>query len=322
MKKYKIGIIGGAGYTAGELIRILIHHPRVDIGFIHSNSNYGNYIHEVHKDLFGETNLKFSKINYHAIDLLFICSGHGKSKIFIENSDLPKDIKIIDLSSDYRLKPENKDFVYGLTELNKEEIKQALHIANPGCFATAIELGILPLAQADKLESDIHINAITGSTGAGQKPTKTTHFSWKNNNVAIYKPFIHQHLHEIKQTIESLSNFNNDINFIPVRGNFSRGIMASIYLNCHLNIEDIKAIYKNFYKNSNFVLISDTIPDIKQVVNSNKCILYLTKYNNKLLIISVIDNLLKGASGQAVQNMNLMFGLNENTGLQLKTIGF
>lgn len=322
MKKHKIGIIGGAGYTAGELIRIVLQHPNIEIGFIHSHSNYGKHIHEVHKDLFGETNLKFSKINYHTIDLIFICSGHGKSKIFIENSDLPKDIKIIDLSSDFRLKPENKDFVYGLTELNRDKIKQALHIANPGCFATAIELGILPLAQAYKIESDIHINAITGSTGAGQKPTETTHFSWKNNNISIYKPFIHQHLHEIKQTIESFSNFNYDLNFIPVRGNFSRGIMASIYLNCHLNIEDIKTIYTNFYKNSNFVFISNTIPDVKQVVNSNKCILYLTKYNNKLLIISAIDNLLKGASGQAVQNMNLMFGLNENTGLQLKTVGF
>ncbi|NOU58193.1 N-acetyl-gamma-glutamyl-phosphate reductase [Marinifilum caeruleilacunae] len=318
-----VGIIGGAGYTAGELLRILIWHPEVKIAFVQSTSHAGQPIANVHKDLLGDTDLIFAKADYTLVDLIFICSGHGKTKAFLEQNELPENLKIIDLSTDYRPKNNDKGFIYGLPELNKVSIAKADKIANPGCFASCIELGILPLAASEKLQEEIHVNAITGSTGAGQNPTTTSHFSWKNNNVAVYKAFTHQHLAEITESILQLQpEYEKAINFIPVRGNFSRGIMATIYTECNMTLEEAKELYQNYYSEHSFVSISDSIPDVKQVVNTNKCVLYLEKHGNKLMIISVIDNLLKGASGQAVQNMNVMFGLNEKEGLGLKPIGF
>lgn len=320
----KVGIIGGAGYTAGELIRILINHPQVQIEFIHSSSNAGKKITDIHTGLIGETDLIFSdKHPFGRTDALFLCSAHGDSKKFVEENIIPDHIKIIDLSTDFRQKAESHDFVYGLPEMNKDLIKKAVHIANPGCFATAIQLALLPLAKEQHLKNEIHINAITGSTGAGVKPSSTSHFSWRNNNISIYKPFEHQHLKEIKQSLTQLqTDFDKDINFIPVRGNFSRGIYATIYTECDLTIEEAVSLYTAYYKNSAFTFISGMNPDLKQVVNTNKCVLYLEKHDNKLLIISIIDNLLKGASGQAVQNFNLMFNLNEMTGLHLKPSAF
>ena len=318
-----VGIIGGAGYTAGELLRILTWHPKVKIAFVQSTSHAGQPITNVHKDLLGDTDLQFGIADYAATDVIFICSGHGKTKAFLEQNELPKHIKIVDLSTDYRPKNNDKGFVYGLPELNKESIAKANKIANPGCFATCIELGILPLAAGKQLEEEIHVNAITGSTGAGQKPTVTSHFSWKNNNVAVYKAFTHQHLAEITESVLQLQpEYGKAINFIPVRGNFSRGIMASIYTDSEWTLEEANQKYRAFYAGHPFVFISNEIPDVKQVANTNKCVLYLEKHGSKLMIISVIDNLLKGASGQAVQNMNIMFGLDEKEGLGLKPIGF
>ncbi|MBN2595338.1 MAG: N-acetyl-gamma-glutamyl-phosphate reductase [Marinifilaceae bacterium] len=318
-----VGIIGGAGYTAGELLRILIWHPQANISFVQSTSHMGHPVSDVHRDLFEDTDLSFSEADYKAIDVLFICSGHGKTKLFLEENNLPETVKIIDLSTDFRPKANEKGFVYGLPEINKDKIENADKIANPGCFATCIELGLLPLANENKLKEEVHVNAITGSTGAGQNPTSTSHFSWKNNNVSVYKAFTHQHLAEITETVLQLQpGFNKAINFIPVRGNFSRGIMATIYTNCDWSAEEAVEKYKTYYKNHPFVSISNISPDVKQVVNTNKCVLYLEKHGSKLMIISVIDNLLKGASGQAVQNMNLLFGMPEILGLGLKPIGF
>ncbi|MDM8158705.1 N-acetyl-gamma-glutamyl-phosphate reductase [Labilibaculum sp. K2S] len=318
-----IGIIGGAGYTAGELLRILIWHPQANISFVQSTSHMGHPVSDVHRDLLGDTDLSFSEADYKTIDVLFICSGHGKTKLFLEENNLPETVKIIDLSTDFRPRTNNKGFVYGLPEINKDKISNADKIANPGCFATCIELGLLPLAKENKLKEEVHVNAITGSTGAGQNPTSTSHFSWKNNNVSVYKAFTHQHLEEITETVLQLQpGFNKEINFIPVRGNFSRGIMATIYTDCDWSVEEAVEKYKIYYKNHPFVSISNTSPDVKQVVNTNKCVLYLEKHGSKLMIISVIDNLLKGASGQAVQNMNLLFGMPEILGLGLKPIGF
>jgi N-acetyl-gamma-glutamyl-phosphate reductase len=318
-----IGIIGGAGYTAGELLRILIWHPQASINFVQSTSHNGHPITDVHRDLLGDTDLLFSQPNYEAIDVLFICSGHGKTKLFLEKNDLPETLKIIDLSTDFRPQANEKGFVYGLPEINKSVIEKATKIANPGCFATCIELGLLPLAKEKQLKTDVHVNAITGSTGAGQNPSTTSHFSWKNNNVSVYKAFTHQHLEEITETVLQLQNdFDKEINFIPVRGNFSRGIMATIYTDCDWSIEEANEKYTNYYQNHPFVSISKVVPDIKQVVNTNKCVLYLEKHGRKLMIISVVDNLLKGASGQAVQNMNLLFGIPETVGLGLKPVGF
>ena len=318
-----VGIIGGAGYTAGELLRILIWHPQVSIGFVQSTSHNGHPITDVHRDLLGDTEIKFSQPNYTGVDVLFICSGHGKTKLFLEQNDLPKSLKIIDLSTDYRPKNNKERFVYGLPEINKNEISKADRIANPGCFATCIELGLLPLAKANQLKEEIHVNAITGSTGAGQNPTVTSHFSWKNNNVSVYKAFTHQHLAEITETVLQLqADFSKEINFIPVRGNFSRGIMATIYTGCDWSLEEAVENYKKYYQDHPFVSISNQTPDVKQVVNTNKCVLYFEKHGSKLMIISVIDNLLKGASGQAVQNMNLLFGMPEILGLGLKPMGF
>lgn len=320
----KAGIIGGAGYTAGELIRILLNHPQVELVFVNSTSNAGNKLTDVHGGLLGETDMSFTdQLPYDKIDVLFFCTAHGDTKKFLDANDIPNHLKIIDLSTDYRHKAVGNNFIYGLPELNKEEIKQSSYVANPGCFATAIQLGLLPLAKANKLTSEIHVNAITGSTGAGVKPSATSHFSWRENNISVYKAFEHQHLTEIKQSLNQLQvNFNGDINFIPVRGNFTRGIFVSTYLNYDGRIEDVEKLYKDYYKDSPFTIISDKNIDLKQVVNTNKCVLHLEKHGNKLLILSCIDNLVKGASGQAVHNMNLIFGLEETIGLNLKASAF
>ena len=324
MISIKVGVVGGAGYTAGELLRILVNHPNVEIAFVHSNSNAGNPITDVHSGLIGETNLIFtSEFLFDKVDALFLCSAHGDSKKFMDENNVPAHIKIIDLSTDYREKRADHDFVYGLPELNASEIRKAQHVANPGCFATCIQLGLLPLAAAGMLTDDIHVNAITGSTGAGVKPSATSHFSWRNNNISIYKAFNHQHLQEISQSLRQLqNNFHAAVNFIPVRGNFARGIYATIYTKCNLTLDEAKSLYKDFYKDAAFTFVVDKNPDMKQVVNTNKAIVYLEKHGDKLLIVSMIDNLFKGASGQAVQNMNLMFGLDEKAGLGLKSIGF
>ncbi|MDD2995472.1 MAG: N-acetyl-gamma-glutamyl-phosphate reductase [Bacteroidia bacterium] len=324
MTKIKAGVIGGAGYTAGELIRILVNHPNVEIAFVNSSSNAGNPVADVHSGLVGETDLIFtSELPFEKVDVLFLCSAHGDSKKFMDENNVPADIKIVDLSTDYRQKRDDHDFVYGLPEMNRSEIIKAQHIANPGCFATAIQLALLPLAAAGKITDEVHVNAITGSTGAGVKPSSTSHFSWRNNNISIYKAFGHQHLQEIGQSVRQLqAGFDKDINFIPVRGNFARGIYATTYLNTDLTLEEAREMYKAYYSDAAFTFMVDKNPDMKQVVNTNKAIVYLEKHGNKLLVVSMIDNLLKGASGQAVQNMNLMFGLDEKAGLNLKSIGF
>lgn len=317
--KIRVGIVGGAGYTAGELLRILLFHPYVSITHIQSSSNNGAKITSVHKDLIGETEAIFSDIEMDHVDLLFLCMGHGRSKTYVEETTIPQRVKIIDLSHDYRLKKEGNDFIYGLPELNKDLIVQAQHIANPGCFATGIQLALLPLAKAQLIEDDVHIQAITGSTGAGQAPSRTSHYSWRNNNLSVYKAFSHQHLGEINQSIQQLqSDFKNKIHFIPLRGNHTRGIFVSAYTSYEGTLEEAKEIYSNYYNDHPFVHVVDENPDLKQVVNTNKAILYLEVHDGKLMIISCTDNLLKGASGQAVQNMNLMYHLDEFTGLHLK----
>lgn len=320
----KVGIIGGAGYTAGELIRILVNHPEVELVFVNSTSNAGNKLSDVHGGLFGETEMSFTdQLPYDKIDTLFFCTAHGDTKKFLDANNIPDSLKIIDLSTDYRAESPEHDFVYGLPELNKDRIKGANKIANPGCFATAIQLALLPLASKGLLNTEIHVNAITGSTGAGVKPSATSHFSWRENNISVYKAFEHQHLAEIKQSLTQLQkDFGVDINFIPVRGNFTRGIFTSIYLDYNGDLSDAEKLYKDFYKDQPFVIVTDKNPDLKQVVNTNKCVLHLEKHGNKLLILSCIDNLIKGASGQAVQNMNLIFGLDETCGLKLKATGF
>ena len=320
----KCGIIGGAGYTAGELIRLLLNHPDVEIVFVNSSSNAGNKITDVHSGLYGETDLVFTNaLPLDSVDLLFFCTAHGDTRKFMESHTVPANVKIIDLSMDYRIEGPEHDFVYGLPELNRRRICSASHVANPGCFATCIQLAVLPLAKHLMLNSDLHVNAITGSTGAGVKPSATSHFSWRNDNVSIYKPFTHQHLAEINQSLCQLQNsFNSQVNFIPVRGNFSRGIFATTYLDCKIDIVEIKRIYEEYYADHSFTFVTDKNPDLKQVVNTNKCLINLQKIDGKLLIISMIDNLLKGASGQAVHNMNLMFGLEETVGLHLKPSAF
>ncbi len=319
----QVGIIGGAGYTAGELIRILLNHPEAEIAFVQSSSNAGNPLRVVHRDLLGETNIVFvAEADFSKSDVIFLCMGHGKSKEFVENNNIPESVKIIDLSHDYRLKAEENNFVYGLPELNREVIRSSERIANPGCFATGVQLAVLPLA-AEGLLDELHVHAITGSTGAGQAPTRTSHFSWRNSNVSVYKAFQHQHLGEIRQSLVQLQpSFEEDINFIPVRGNHTRGIFASVYVKYDGNIEEAIKLYEDYYAEHPFVFVTGENPDVKQVVNSNKAILHLEKHGNKLMILSVTDNLLKGASGQAVQNMNLMFGLEEKSGLNLKAISF
>ena len=324
----RIGIAGAAGYTGGELIRILLNHPNAEIVFAHSKSNAGNLLSDVHTDLLGETEMKFSSSLSDKIDVLFLCMGHGESVKFLGESKLSTKVKIIDLSQDFRIRDKQfgagkRQFVYGLPELNREEIKKANDIANPGCFATAIQLALLPLADKKSLNDEIHVSAVTGSTGAGQALSHSNHFAWRNNNISIYKAFQHQHIAEITQSIKQLQNkFSSSINFIPYRGNFTRGILAAVYVNSKLSLEEAKKIYKDYYKSHPFVTVSEKNPDIKQVVNTNKCIVYIEKHGDKLFIQSVIDNLTKGASGQAVQNMNLIFGLDETTGLKLKPSAF
>ncbi|MDR0832572.1 MAG: N-acetyl-gamma-glutamyl-phosphate reductase [Candidatus Symbiothrix sp.] len=360
--KLKIGIIGGAGYTAGELLRLLIHHPTVEIAFVHSSSNAGKRITDIHEGLIGESDLTFAddaviagltRNPLQEVDALFLCSAHGDSRKFLEGNGglrvpesssgqarlrrpamtgtangasvipaqagIPSKLKIIDLSMDYRHQATADGFVYGLPELNKAKIQQAQYIANPGCFATAIQLALLPLADKKLLTNEVHVHAITGSTGAGVKPGETTHFSWRDNNISTYKVFEHQHL---KEVCESLQCPESQINFIPVRGDFPRGIFATAYTETNLSLEEAVKLYQDFYRDAAFTFISDKAIDLKQAVNTNKCILHLEKHGTKLLITSVIDNLLKGASGQAVQNFNLLFGLDEKAGLGLKPSAF
>ena len=319
----EIGIVGGAGYTAGELIRLLINHSKTEINFVYSTSNAGNKISSIHQDLVGSLDLEFTNITNPNVDVLFLCLGHGNSIKFLENNAFSIKTKIIDLGNDFRLEKDKvfngKTFVYGLPELQKEDIKNANYIANPGCFATAIQLALLPLAHKGLLNEDVHVNAVTGATGAGTSLSKTTHFTWRDNNFSYYKPFTHQHMGEINQSVCQLQNsFNSEINFMPNRGNFSRGVFATVYTKFEGSLEDAQCIYNEFYKDAKFTFISDKDLHLKQVVNTNKCLIHLHKHNNKLLITSIIDNLLKGASGQAVQNMNLMFDFEETEGLQLK----
>lgn len=320
----QVGIIGGAGYTAGELIRILRYHPEVEIAWVQSSSHAGNPVSEVHRDLIGETELKFvGDSDFSKADVIFLCMGHGKSKGFVEGADGLGKVKIIDLSHDYRLKAEGNKFVYGLPEINREAIRSANYIANPGCFATGIQLAVLPLAAADLLKNEVHVHAITGSTGAGQAPSSTSHFSWRSGNMSVYKAFEHQHLGEIVQSFKQLQpSFDKAVNFIPVRGNHTRGIFASVYTDYEGTAEDAVKLYEDYYAGHPFVFVTNENPDVKQVVNTNKAVLHLEKHGDKLLILSVTDNLLKGASGQAVQNMNLMFGLDEKAGLNLKPVSF
>lgn len=320
----RVGIIGGAGYTAGELIRLLLNHPEVEIMFVHSSSNAGNRIVDVHAGLHGETELQFTdELPFEDIDLLFFCTAHGDTRKFLESHALPDELKVIDLSMDYRIKSHDHDFIYGLPELNRRNTCKSRYVANPGCFATCIELGLLPLAKEHLLKGDISVNAITGSTGAGVKPQANTHFSWRNDNISIYKPFEHQHMPEILQSIKQLQpEYDGCIDFIPYRGSFARGIFATIVVKCDLDIETLYKLYEHYYNRDSFTHVVNTPLDLKQVVNTNKCLIHLEKHGNKLLITSVIDNLLKGASGTAVHNMNLLFGLAETVGLQLKPSAF
>lgn len=321
MNKIKAGIISGAGYTAGELLRLLLNHPGVEIDYVHSKSNSGRKIYEVHEDLFGDTDLSFSDTFHSTVDVIFLCVGHGDAQDLVPQ--LQGSAKIIDLSQDFRLAAEGNHFVYGLPEMNRAKIKQAQHIANPGCFATAIQLALLPLAEHDLLHSDVYINCTTGSTGAGQSLSDTAHFSWRQNNLSVYKAFTHQHLAEIKQSLGTLQpDFQHSLTIIPQRGSFTRGILACIQTSCTLPLEDLRRLYEEKYIDHSFVFVSENNVHLKQVVNTNKCLLYLEKHGDQLLIVSVIDNLLKGASGQAVQNMNLLFGLEETTGLRLKASAF
>jgi len=326
----KAGIIGGAGYTAGELIRLLIHHPQVEISFIYSTSNAGNHVGEVHQDLIW-SDLKFTNEIQADVDVLFLCLGHGNSGAFLKKYSFSETTKIIDLSNEFRLKSDatfqGRDYVYGLPELNKTAIQKAQNIANPGCFATAIQLALLPLAQAGKLQEDIHVNAVTGATGAGTSPTATSHFPWRDNNFSHYKAFNHQHLGEIGESVKQLQNgFDKEIFFIPQRGNFSRGIFATAYTDFNGSVEEAYVLYEDFYKDSAFAKLALSGVEgavkkplhLKQVVNTNYCFMHLEKHGSKLLITSILDNLLKGASGQAVENMNLMYGWEQTEGLKLK----
>lgn len=329
MSKIKVGIIGGAGYTGGETIRLLINHPNVELTYIHSNSNGGNHIYDVHTDLLGDTELKFvdtpiAELPF--VDAMFLCVGHGDARKFLTANKISEQTRIIDLSQDFRIAPDTeidgREFVYGLPEMNREAIRTARNIANPGCFATCLQLALLPLAANGLLKDDVHISAATGSTGAGQSMTQTSHFSWRANNFSVYKAFTHQHLREVGQMITLNQQFGGEVNFIPYRGDFTRGILASVYTKFDGTLEQAREIYGKFFANHPFTHISSSNIHLKQVVNTNKCVISLEKQGDKLLIISAIDNLLKGASGQAVQNLNLMFELPETTALKLKPQGF
>jgi N-acetyl-gamma-glutamyl-phosphate reductase len=325
MKKINVGIIGGAGYTGGELIRLLINHPGVRVSYIHSRSNAGKPVASVHHDLVGDTELIFSGQLLNDVEVIFLCVGHGEARKFLETNDIPANIKVIDLSQDFRLESnsnfQSRNFIYGLPEINRDKIASAQNIANPGCFATAIQLGLLPLAAAGILK-EVHSTGITGSTGAGQGLSPTSHFSWRANNVQAYKTLTHQHLKEINQSLLQLGSQEPEINFIPWRGDFTRGIFISSIINCDWNQQQLSELYNEFYKNHPFTIVSQREIFLKQVINTNKCVINLEKVGTKIVIHSAIDNLLKGASGQAVQNLNLMFGLEEKSGLSLKATAF
>lgn len=325
MKKIHVGIIGGAGYTGGELIRLLLHHPYATISFIHSRSNAGKPVSFIHQDLIGETDLVFTGELSNDIDVLFLCAGHGEARKFLQEHTIADAVRVIDLSQDFRLQQQatmgNRQFVYGLPELNKDEIRSAKNIANPGCFATAIQLGLLPLAKAGLLD-EIHTTGITGSTGAGQGLSPTSHFSWRDSNIQAYKTLTHQHLKEINQSLTQLGSQAVELNFVPWRGDFTRGIFISSMVSCNWTLEQLTELYSDFYNGQPFTLLSPKEIFLKQVVNTNKCVLQLEKVGSKLVVHSAIDNLLKGASGQAVQNMNLLFGVDECAGLNLKASAF
>lgn len=333
--RVKVGVLGAAGYTGGELIRLLLNHPEAEIVFANSESNAGNPVAEVHEGLYGDTDMKFtSEMPFDKVDVVFFCFGHGKSEQFLKEHEIPSNVKIIDLAQDFRIKG-NHDYVYGLPEIHKSETAAAMHVANPGCFATCIQLGLLPAAKMGLINDDVAVNGITGSTGAGQKPGATTHFSWRNNNMSTYKLFTHQHLHEICQSLNEVRPEGNpaigspiddggkvSIDFIPYRGDFARGIYVTSVIKIDMEIDDIVNAYKDFYKDAAFTHYVDKPIDLKQVVNTNKCLVHCDKFGNKLVVTSIIDNLLKGAVGQAVQNMNIMFSLLEDTGLRLKATAF
>ncbi len=319
----RIGILGAAGYTGGELIRVLLGHPEAKIVFANSESNAGNLVSEIHEGLIGETDLRLtSEMPFDEVDVVFFCFGHGKSEQFLKEHEIPQNVKIIDLAQDFRIAGEH-DFVYGLPETHLSAIKGCQHLANPGCFATCIQLAMLPALKAGIISGDIHVNGITGSTGAGQKPGATTHFSWRNDNISVYKTFTHQHLLEINQTVQELCpGYEGRVLFIPQRGCFTRGIFVTAYAKCDLPLEAVQQVYEDYYRDAAFTHFVRKSPDMKQVINTNKAVVYVEKYQDQLLMISCIDNLLKGAVGQAVQNMNLMFGLDERMGLNLKASAF
>ena len=328
----KIGILGAAGYTGGELIRLLVHHPEAEIVFANSESNAGNLVADVHEGLLGDTDLRFTDaMTFDEVDVVFFCFGHGKSEAFLKEHAIPAHVKIIDLAQDFRIAAPTHDYVYGLPEIHKEQICKCQHLANPGCFATCIQLGLLPLAKAGLLTHDVAVNAITGSTGAGQKPVSTTHFSWRTDNMSIYKVFTHQHLHEIRQSLTELQgSLDVDVDFIPYRGDFARGIFCTEVVKfdgeegtpTNPTAEQLADMYREFYADAVFTHYIDKSIDLKQVVNTNKALIHIDKFGNKAVITCVIDNLLKGAVGQAVQNMNLMFGIDEKAGLGLKANAF
>ncbi len=322
--KIRAAIVGASGYTGGELLRLLLHHPQVEIVSAYSRQYAGEPVHRVHPDLLGETDLLFSATVDPEVEVVFLSLGHGVSRTFLREHPFPGEVKLIDLSRDFRLpSPENPDFVYGLPELQRELIRRANRVANPGCFATAIQLALLPLAANQLLPAEVHIHAITGSTGAGKEMRPTTHFTWRHNNLSVYNPFTHPHLPEIERTLRQLQpRLHPKLRFVPYRGNFTRGIFATLYLKCELPGERVQEMYREYYQTHPFVWLSPENPDLKQVLNTNRAILYLEKHGDLLLVVSAIDNLLKGASGQAVQNMNLMFGLPETSGLQLKAVAF
>ncbi len=323
MSKLRVGIYGAAGYTAGELLRILLNHPHAEIVCAQSSSQAGNSVSATHTDLIGETELTFQQeLDLDQLDVLYLCKGHGESKVYLDQVTVPAQVRIIDLSNDFRLQAPGNDFVYGLPELNREAIKSARKLANPGCFATCIQVGLLPAAKAGLIPSEVHTTGITGSTGAGQSLSATSHFSWRNSNMSVYKAFTHQHLSEIGESLTQESGAIHEINFIPFRGNFTRGIIATSYFDCEVEEKEAYTIYQEYYKAHPFTHVVTGNPDLKMVVNTNKALVYLKKEGKKLLAISIIDNLLKGASGQAVQNMNLMLGLEETAGLGLKASNF
>ena len=319
----KVAIAGGTGYTAGELLRILVNHPEVEICSVMSTTSVGRDITDFHRDLLGETDLKFTD-SLGNPDVIFLCLGHGLSREFLDTHDIPQGCKIVDLGQDFRNTPDynGRHFVYGLTDVFKGDIEGCDYVANPGCFATCIQLGLVPMAALKMLCDEIHVTAITGATGAGRKLSETSHFPYRNDNISVYKPFSHQHLEEIGNTLAALSGERQTVNFVPVRGDFPRGIFASIYTRCSATAEEVTNIYKEYYKDSPFVFVSDAPISMKEVVNTNKCLLHVESHNGYIHITSIIDNLLKGASGQAVENMNLMFDLPRTTGLKLKGNAF